>query len=80
MKEGDLQFNFSSAVSAKRFDDKDHGLSHCMKAVDFIVEEDKRILSIEIKDFQHPGSRPSNLTQNLEKLCSETLVDDELTP
>lgn len=80
MIESDLQFDFSHAVSAKRFDDESHGLSHCMKAVDFIVEENKRILFIEVKDFQHPRSPSTNLSQNHVKLSSGKLVNEELTP
>ena len=38
LTEGELEFVFESAVSARKFDGPDHDLSHCMKAVDFIVE------------------------------------------
>jgi len=54
--EGELQFHFSGAISAIKFDEQDanqstfHGLSHCMKAVDFIVEYEDYYLFIEIKD------------------------------
>jgi hypothetical protein len=36
--EGNLQITFPSGVAAKKFDHSGHGLTHCMKAVDFIVE------------------------------------------
>jgi hypothetical protein len=44
LQEGTLQFDFAGAVDAYKFDEQDptmatfHGLSHCMKAVDFVVE------------------------------------------
>ena len=53
--EKDLEFDFTQALSVKKFDDdKSHGLSHCMKAVDFIVETEKATLFIEVKDPQNP--------------------------
>lgn len=54
--EGNLQVTFKGAISARKFDGEPHGLSHCMKAVDFIVELDDRYLFIEFKD---PQSSPS---------------------
>ena len=39
LTEGDLQITFNNAIVCRKFDDHlAHGLSHCMKAVDFIVE------------------------------------------
>lgn len=36
--EGNLLFDFSSAVRSTKFDEEGaHGLTHCMKAVDFLV-------------------------------------------
>ncbi len=51
-EEGNLTFDFSRATASKRFDGSGHGLSHCMKAVDFIVEVEHNILFIEAKDPQ----------------------------
>lgn len=57
--EDDLQVTFPNVVSARKFDGPDHGLSHCMMAVDFIVELPDRYLYIEFKDPQNPaGSDP----------------------
>lgn len=82
IEENDLQFDFPETVKVKRFDDgKKHGLTHArMKAVDFIVEEDKRIIFVEITDFQHPSSPSKELKKNLGKLSSESLVNYELMP
>jgi len=57
VKEGDLEFDFSDAVDTVKFDNDDHGLSHCMKAVDFIVEMPNCYFFIEVKDPSHPKAR-----------------------
>ena len=37
--EGNLQITIKGAIRARKFDAHNaHGLSHCMKAVDFVVE------------------------------------------
>ena len=53
LREGDLEVEFVDANNGRKFDEE-YGLSHCMKAVDFIVEFDDRYLFIEFKDPQHP--------------------------
>ena len=58
--EGDLQFTVADALDARKLDDASHGLSHCMKAVDFVVELPHRYLFIEFKDPEHPSSRPES--------------------
>lgn len=51
LQERDLSFNFTDALDAVVFDDAVcHGLSHCMKAVDFVVEFDSATLFVEVKD------------------------------
>jgi hypothetical protein len=56
-----LRFEIMNAARAFRFDDQDrasqtfHGLSHCMKAVDFVVEFQDRCFFIEVKDPPHEG-------------------------
>ena len=55
-KEKNLQIEIKGVVDARKFDDPpSHGLSHCMKAVDFIVERSDCYLFIEFKDPQDPG-------------------------
>ena len=56
LTEGKLEFVFEGAVSARKFDGHDHGLSHCMKAVDFIVEFQDQYLFVEVKDPQNSGA------------------------
>lgn len=56
LTEGDLQITINEdVIETRKFDDHSvHGLSYCMKAVDFIVELTDRYLFIEIKDPQAP--------------------------
>lgn len=49
--EGNIRIGLPRGARARKFDDVDtHKLSHCMKAVDFVVELNDRILFIECKD------------------------------
>ena len=48
--EGDLQIDFRGAVGGRRLDGPGHGLSHCMKAVDFVVKLPDHYLFVELKD------------------------------
>ena len=79
--EEDLQFDFTKALSTKRFDDPaHHGLSHCMKAVDFVVELSDRILFIEAKDPQNPRARLQATAEFVEELQSDSLIKKKLVP
>ena len=73
IREGNLEFTFPDNATCRRFDDSSHGLSHCMKAVDFIVEEPRRVLYIEIKDPDHPKSRLQNRKRFIELFQSGKL-------
>jgi hypothetical protein len=50
LREKNLEIYLPMDAVGRRFDGEEHGLSHCMKAVDFIVEMPDRIYYIEIKD------------------------------
>jgi hypothetical protein len=51
LQEGGIQIEIPAALSWRKFDaPTTHGLTHCMKAADLIVELEDRILFIEIKD------------------------------
>lgn len=77
LTEGDLQISISGAVSVRRFDDDSHGLSHCMKAVDFIIEYADRYIFIEFKDPDAPDIPPRARAEFVESL-EEGRRDDEL--
>lgn len=74
--EGNLQITFPRDTRARKFDDDaSHGLK-CMKAVDFIVEEDDRISFIELKDPEHPRAREENREEFIRKFRSGELDED----
>lgn len=74
--EGNIQITFSKFVKAEKFDDKNHGLSHCLKAVDFIVELIDKILFVEIKDYQHPDSSQANRDNDIANFSSGKIDSD----
>ena len=75
--EGDLQITLPEGAVSRKFDDKTtHGLSHCMKAVDFIVELDNLIYFIEFKDPENPNAKPENSTEFIENFMSGKIDQD----
>jgi hypothetical protein len=75
LREGELEFDFSTAVSACRFDDPPlHGLTHCMKSVDFIVELTDFVAFVEVKDPDNSKAPAENREAFAEKLQSGQLV------
>lgn len=76
LEEADLRFNFTDAQAAKKFDDHEHGLSYCMKAVDFIVELENDFLFIEIKDPSNPKAREKDRKKFIDKAIDGGLKDE----
>lgn len=76
LREGTLELSLPPGVQGRKFDDSDHGLLHCMKAVDFIVEEPDRVLFIEFKDPDHPRATPKHREDFLRELLSGGRDDD----
>ena len=78
LRERRLQISVSGEVNARKFDDEStHRLSHCMMAVDFIVEFDDRYVFIEMKDPQHPDARLNNQQTFIQNFQSG-VMDKEL--
>ena len=76
--EGNLQIALPLAASGKKFDDKaTHRLSHCMKAVDFVIELNDRVLFIEFKDPDNPAALAERGAVFIKKFLSGH-IDDEL--
>ena len=50
MIEGDLRMTLPLGIMGRKFDDAGHGLSHCMKAVDWILDLPEEIWFVELKD------------------------------
>ena len=76
LQEENLELTLPHGVYGTKFDDHSHGLSHCMKAVDFIVEEPDRLLFIEFKDPDHPHANPEDQKAFLEELQTGGKDDD----
>lgn len=75
--EGDLKVTFPVGTEARKFDDGTHGLGHCMKAVDFIVELNDRVLFVEFKDPDDPNAVNSrNSDKTIKKFLSSNLDSD----
>ncbi|RME82209.1 MAG: hypothetical protein D6771_07330 [Zetaproteobacteria bacterium] len=58
LREGNIEIQLPSGVHGEKFDGPQHGLSHCMKAVDFVVDAPDQTILIEIKDPEHPRADP----------------------
>lgn len=77
LTEGNLQIDVSNVVDARKFDDPAvHGLTHCMKAVDFVFELTDRYLFIEFKDPQHPHARERDQNRFVQRFQKGQLDDD----
>ena len=77
LREGNLQITFPRGAKARKFDDgASHGLSPCMKAVDFIVEEHNRISFIELKDPDHPNAKQTDKNIFIKDFLSGALDED----
>ena len=79
LQEGELRISLPETASGRNFDDPAHGLSHCMKAVDWIIEMPDRVYFIEVKDPDARGAaaRPER-DKHIEDLRAGHL-DDALT-
>ena len=54
--EGDLRLELPNSINGRVFDDDDHGLSHCMSAVDWIFDLDEETYFVEIEDPDAPAA------------------------
>ena len=74
--EGNLRIAFPRGARVRKFDDPEsHGLS-CMKAVDYIVEEDDRVSFIELKDPEHPRAKEGNREEFIRRFQAGKLDED----
>lgn len=80
LTEDQIEFDFRPAVSSIKFDDVTHGLSHCMKAVDFIIETDQMLYMIEVKDLDNPKVPAINAQDYYKDLLSGKLKSSMLVP
>lgn len=75
-QEGNLQVTIDGEANAWKFDSDSHGLSHCMKAVDFIIELQDRYLFLEFKDPQHPMASQKSRDEFTSEFQSGKLDED----
>ena len=77
LTEGNLRITFPGDMNVRKFDSPEsHGLTHCMKAVDFIAEHDHRVLFIEFKDPNHPRVKDEDREKFIERFRSGRLDED----
>lgn len=74
--EGDLQMTLPLTAIGRKFDGNAHGLSHCMKAVDFIVELTDKVLFVELKDPEDSATPAKERTAYISKFCSGSIDND----
>ena len=76
LTEGNIRITLPAGTTCRKFDSSSHGLSHCMKAVDFVVELSDRVLFVEIKDPQNPHAIPANATAFFNRFQSGEIDED----
>src|ERR1017187_8915890 len=75
--EGDLKVMLPVGTVARKFDDEiTHGLSNCMKAVDFILELDDKVIFVEFKDPDNPLAKAKNSAEFIKNFLSGKLDSD----
>jgi len=73
LREGELQITLPPGVSGRQFDGPEHGLSHCMKAVDWVIELPDHIRFIELKD---PDAQRAAPHRHKDNFLSKELIPD----
>lgn len=76
LQDGRLRIELPPDAIGWKFDDESHGLSHAMKAVDFIIKRDNVVWFIEIKDPNHPDVPQREQERFLHNLESDGLDID----
>lgn len=79
-KNADLEFNFPEGLEWNELDRQGVKLPVRMKFVDLVIERERDILLIEIKDPSHSKSPDENRTQYLKSLADNSILTQELTP
>ena len=71
--ESNLQLTVDDAVAVWKFDGPNHRLSHCMKAVDFIIEIPDCYQFVEFKNPQISGPAAQHLNKYIKEFNSGNL-------
>lgn len=89
VREAELEFDFSAAKAVTRLDDPALQRPEGMSLVDFVVEDNRRLIMLEIKDPSCKArGTDRNASENLERartrflrdLNDDTLIAQKLTP
>ena len=78
--EGNLQFDFSAAESAEQLDAQGIPLPVGMSFVDFVVDETRKCLLVEVKAPSAERVPPAQLQRFIGKMKTKELIHQELTP
>ena len=78
--EGEIAIDVSTAMHHFRLDEQGVARPEGMKLVDFVVEDEHRILLVEIKDPSDVGTTDKDRQQFIRKLQTQQLVNSDLTP
>lgn len=76
LEEGDLEISIGNALNARKVDDPNRELQHCMKTVDFIIERQDSYYFIEFKDPDHPQSTVQGRQEFIGSIQSGGLDED----
>lgn len=79
-KTAELLFNFPDNLSWSELDKQGVKLPVRMKFVDLIIERDKDILLVEIKDPSHSRCPDKERNSYLKRLSDNSILTQELTP
>ena len=75
----ELLFNFPDGLSWSELDKQGVKLPVRMKFVDLVIERDKDILLVEIKDPSHSRSQDKERNSYLKRLTDNSVLTQELT-
>lgn len=79
-KTAELEFNFPDHLQWSELDQQGKKLPVNMKFVDLVIEREKDILLVEIKDPSHSRSQAKQRKDYLKRLADNSLLTQELTP
>jgi len=80
LREGQLDFDFTGALHARRMDGQGSPMPGRMRKVDFLVEEGERVLLVEVKDPSDTRTSASNRRDFIPRLRSGRLINESLVP
>jgi hypothetical protein len=71
LKEGDIEIDFQGVLQAEKFDDARHGMSHCLKAVDFLCDWGDDFWLVELKDPEESAIPPQHKSSSVASFTKE---------